>query len=63
MVAPPVDDDVGIDLIINDPVNVEGVKKIGAKKAPDNGEHSLEILSEMGFSDTEISAFQDNGVI
>ena len=63
MVAPPVDDDVGIDLIINDPVNVEGVKKIGAKKAPDNGEHSLEILSEMGFSDAEISDLQENGVI
>jgi formyl-CoA transferase len=62
-VAPPVDDDVGIDLIINDPVNVEGVKKIGAKKAPDNGEHSLEILSEMGFSDAEISDLQENGVI
>ena len=63
MVAPPVDDDVGIDLIINDPVNVEGVKKIGAKRAPDNGEHSLEILSEMGFSDAEISDLQENGVI
>ena len=63
MVAPPVDDDVGIDLIINDPVNVEGVKKIGAKKAPNNGEHSLEILSEMGFSDAEISDLQENGVI
>ena len=63
MVAPPVDDDVGIDFIINDPVNVEGVKKIGAKKAPNNGEHSLEILSEMGFSDAEISDLQENGVI
>ncbi len=63
MVAPPVEEDVGIDLIINDPVNVEGIKKIGAKKAPNNGEHSSEILTEMGFSDPEISAFRENGVI
>ena len=62
MVAEPVDD-VGIDLIINDPVNVDGVKRIGAKKAPENGEHSREVLLEMGFTETQIKEFKDKGVI
>jgi len=63
MISPPIDDEVGIDFIINDPVNVEGVRKIGAKKAPANGEHSHEVLTEMGFSDAEIKSFKANGVI
>lgn len=62
MISPPIDD-VGIDFIINDPVNVEGVRKIGAKHAPENGEHSHEVLTEMGFSDAEITDFKEKGVI
>jgi len=62
MVAPPVDN-VGIDYIINDPVNVTGVARIGAKKAPDIGEHSEDVLKELGFSEDEITALQANGVI
>ncbi len=62
MVAPPVED-IGIDQIINDPVNVTGVARIGAKKAPDIGEHNHLVLGELGFSDDEISALEANGVI
>ncbi len=62
MVGPPVED-VGIDQIINDPVNVTGVASIGAKKAPDIGEHNHEVLGELGFSDDEIAALEVNGVI
>ena len=62
MMASPAED-VGIDYIINDPVNVEGVRRIGAKKAPGIGEHTDEVLGEMGFSDAEIASLRDQGVI
>ena len=62
MISRPLED-VGIDYIINDPVNVQGVKKIGAKRAPDHGEHSTEVLDEMGYSEIEIRSLKDQGVI
>ena len=62
MVSPPVED-VGIDYIINDPVNVQGVARVGATKAPDIGEHSDEVLTEMGFDAEAISSLRDKGVI
>jgi formyl-CoA transferase len=62
MISRPLED-VGIDYIINDPVNVQGVKKIGAKRAPDHGEHSAEVLDEMGYSEIEIRSLKDQGVI
>lgn len=62
IVAPPIDD-VGIGYIINDPVNVEGVARVGAKKAPEMGEHSEEILEEMGYDARAIAAFREKGVI
>jgi len=62
MIAPPVDD-IGIDRIVNDPVNVRGVARVGAKKAPDIGEHSDAVLSELGFDEGSIKALREKGVI
>ncbi|HKI73142.1 MAG TPA: CoA transferase [Pseudomonadales bacterium] len=62
MVAPPIED-VGIDYIINDPVNVEGVARIGAKKAPELGEHTDEILAEFGYDPEAIVALREKGVL
>jgi len=62
MVSPPVDD-VGIDYIINDPVNVDGVARVGAKKAPGIGEHTDEVLTELGFDEDQISRFHEQGVV
>ncbi len=62
MISPPVDD-VGIDYIINDPVNAEGVARVGARKAPDIGEHTDEVLAELGFSAAEVKALRGNGVV
>lgn len=62
MAVEPVED-VGMDRVIRDPVNVEGVKRVGVKKAPDLGEHSREILAEMGYSNREIEALAHSGVI
>ena len=62
MIASPVDD-IGIKRIINDPVNVRGVARIGAKKAPDIGEHSGAVLSELGYDEVTINSLRDKGVI
>ena len=62
MISRPVED-VGIDYIINDPVNVEGVKKVGARHAPGHGEHSTEVLIEMGYGEAEIRSMKEQGVI
>ncbi|MFT7221159.1 MAG: crotonobetainyl-CoA:carnitine CoA-transferase CaiB-like acyl-CoA transferase [Candidatus Azotimanducaceae bacterium] len=62
MIAVPAED-IGIDRIINDPVNVEGVARLGALKAPDIGEHTNEVLQFMGFSPSEIDELRANGVI
>lgn len=56
-------EDVGMDQVIRDPINVEGVARVGVKKAPDLGEHSREILAEMGFSDAEIDSLAERNVI
>ena len=62
MVSPPVED-VGIGYIINDPVNVQGVRRIGAKKAPEVGEHSDEVLAELGYDAATIAALREKGVL
>ncbi len=62
MAVQPIDD-VGMDLVIRDPVNVDGVARVGVKRAPDLGEHNTEVLTEMGYSLEEIQQLSDNGII
>ena len=45
------------------PLNIEDVKRVPAKKAPKLGEHSKQILSEIGYSIQEIRQLKRNGVI
>jgi len=60
MVTQPVDD-IGIDRVINDPVNVEGVARVGVLKAPDIGEHTDDVLAELGFDQDAIAALKQAG--
>lgn len=62
IIGAPVDD-VGIDYIINDPVNTQGVSKVGAKKAPEMGEHTDEVLVELGYDAAAIAALREKGVL
>ena len=48
---------------ISSPIQVHGVTKVPAKRAPDLGEHNKEILEELGFSTNEISSFRASGTI
>ena len=59
-VAPP--DDVGAPLLVNHPLKVSSVPQVGPKRAPKLGEHSVEILSELGYSAEAIDSMREEGV-
>jgi crotonobetainyl-CoA:carnitine CoA-transferase CaiB-like acyl-CoA transferase len=48
---------------VSSPFQVHGVAKVPAKRAPDLGEHSDEILKQLGFSATEIDGLRASGAI
>ena len=55
--------EVGMPAVIKHPVNVEGLSTRAAGPAPDLGQHSEEILQEIGYSAEEIARIKDQGVI
>src|SRR6266436_4422359 len=48
---------------ISSPIQVHGVAKVPAKRAPALGEHNEEILGQLGFSTTDIEGFRANRTI
>jgi formyl-CoA transferase len=48
---------------INSPMQVHGVTKVPAKRAPELGEHNDEVLKQLGFSATEIEGFRASGAV
>jgi formyl-CoA transferase len=62
MAVVPVED-VGMARVIRDPVNVDGVRRVGVRKAPALGEHTDEILAEMGFSQADVDRLRAQGVV
>ena len=48
---------------VSSPIQVHGVTKVPARRAPALGEHNEEILKLLGFSATEIDGFRANGAV
>jgi crotonobetainyl-CoA:carnitine CoA-transferase CaiB-like acyl-CoA transferase len=48
---------------ISSPIQVHGVAKVPAKRAPDLGEHNDEVLKQLGFGAGEIDALRASGVV
>jgi len=48
---------------INSPIQVHGVSKVPARRAPRIGEHNDEVLKELGFGDDEIDGLRTSGAI
>jgi crotonobetainyl-CoA:carnitine CoA-transferase CaiB-like acyl-CoA transferase len=48
---------------ISSPMQVHGVAKVPARRAPEIGEHNEEVLNELGFSAGEIDGLQASGVV
>lgn len=58
MAVAPEDDRIKMPLVINHPIQISNVPKVGPMCAPGLGEHNEEILIELGFDADEISQFQ-----
>ena len=50
-------------LTISSPIQVHGVAKVAARRAPDLGEHNDEVLQELGLDTKEIERLRAGGVI
>jgi crotonobetainyl-CoA:carnitine CoA-transferase CaiB-like acyl-CoA transferase len=48
---------------ISSPIQVHGVSKVSAKRAPEIGEHNDQVLQELGFNAAEIDGFRASGAI
>jgi crotonobetainyl-CoA:carnitine CoA-transferase CaiB-like acyl-CoA transferase len=48
---------------ISSPIQMHGVPKVPARRAPDIGEHNEEVLRELGFDATEIDGLRASGAI
>jgi crotonobetainyl-CoA:carnitine CoA-transferase CaiB-like acyl-CoA transferase len=48
---------------ISSPIQVHGVTKVTAKRAPEIGEHNEEVLTQLGFSRNEIDGLRTSGAI
>ena len=48
---------------ISSPLQVHGVAKVPAQRAPKIGEHNEEVLRQLGFSATEIDGLRASGAI
>jgi crotonobetainyl-CoA:carnitine CoA-transferase CaiB-like acyl-CoA transferase len=48
---------------ISSPINMRGVAKVRAKRAPELGEHNEAVLQELGFSTSEINGLHESGAV
>jgi len=48
---------------VSSPIQVHGVSKVPARRAPRIGEHNNEVLKELGFADDEIDGLRSSGAI
>ena len=59
----PFADGDGSRLTVNSPIWVEGRAKVKPRRAPGIGEHTEEVLAEVGYDEAAIVALRDNGAI
>ena len=48
---------------ISSPIQVHGVKKVSARRAPELGEHNQSVLTELGFSASDIGTLLSSGAL
>ncbi|MCY3859982.1 MAG: CoA transferase [Gammaproteobacteria bacterium] len=63
MVSKPKDPGIELPLVVNHPVQVSGVNHVKMKLAPELGEHSREVLNELGYETSIIDEFMADGVV
>ena len=63
MVVAPGDDRIKTPLIVEHPIQISNVSKVGPTCAPGLGEHTGEVLADLGYTAEEITRLQEDGVI
>lgn len=63
MAIAPSDEKIKTPLIINHPIQISNVPKVGPNCAPTLGEHNAEILAELGFDAEEIKQLEATRVV
>ena len=63
MIETPSDATMGMKNLIKHPLNIEGLPRAPHRRAPTLGEHTQEILEEMGYSQEEIARLQKKGAV
>jgi crotonobetainyl-CoA:carnitine CoA-transferase CaiB-like acyl-CoA transferase len=48
---------------ISSPIQVRGVEKVSARRAPEIGEHNEEVLRQLGFNANEIGDLRTSGAV
>ncbi len=56
-------DDFGLSKVIRDPINVDGVGRRPPNRSPELGEHTEEVLAELGLDADEITGLRERGII
>ena len=62
-VVPHNDSSVDMPYVINHPIKVDALDQVGPERAPDLGEHTDEILQELGFDPEAVSSLRSKGVV
>ena len=63
MVVAPEDDRIKTPLIIEHPIQISNVQKVGPTCAPGLGEHTEEVLADLGYTAEEVAILQKSKVI
>ena len=56
-------DDYGLSKVIRDPINVDGIGRKPPERSPELGEHTDEVLAELGLSAEEVAELRERGIV